>query len=82
MTNRFVDRMNRTLLDECFRVKGRTTWYMAPEEIQRDLDVFIGARVIINCQNSHVARRRAVVGGLMLQQRDGRCATRMMPSGM
>jgi transposase InsO family protein len=40
-TNGFVERMNRTLLDECFRVKGRTTWYMAPEEIQRDLDVFI-----------------------------------------
>ncbi len=29
-TNGFVQRMNRTLLDECFRVKGRTTWYMAP----------------------------------------------------
>ncbi len=40
-TNGFVERMNRTLLDECFRVKGRTTWYMAPEEIQRNLDVFI-----------------------------------------
>lgn len=42
-TNGFVERMNRTLLDECFRVKGRTTWYMAPEEIQRDLDVFIAS---------------------------------------
>ena len=31
-----VDRFNRTLLDECFRVKGRTTWYTSPEEIQRD----------------------------------------------
>jgi len=40
-TNGFVERMNRTLLDECFRVAGRTTWYLEPAEIQRDLDVFI-----------------------------------------
>jgi len=30
--------MNRTLLDECFKVAGRQTWYIEPEEIQRDLD--------------------------------------------
>jgi transposase InsO family protein len=40
-TNGFVERMNRTLLDECFRVQGRTTWYIEPEEIQRDLDRFL-----------------------------------------
>ena len=40
-TNGFVERMNRTLLDECFRVAGRTTWYLEPAEIQRDLDVFL-----------------------------------------
>jgi transposase InsO family protein len=40
-TNGFVERLNRTLLDECFRVNGRTTWYITPEEIQRDLDVFL-----------------------------------------
>src|SRR5262249_54904447 len=40
-TNGFVERMNRTLLDECFRVSGRTTWYIDPAEIQRDLDVFL-----------------------------------------
>ena len=34
--------MNRTLLDECFRVEGRKTWYVSPEEIQRDLDRFLG----------------------------------------
>jgi len=39
-TNGFVERMNRTLLDECFRIDGRTTWYAEPEEIQRDLDRF------------------------------------------
>lgn len=26
-TNGFVERMNRTLLDECFRVNGRETFY-------------------------------------------------------
>lgn len=40
-TNGFVERMNRTLLDECFRVAGRTTWYVEPAEIQRDLDRFL-----------------------------------------
>lgn len=40
-TNGFVERMNRTLLEECFKVYGRTTWYLEPEEIQRDLDTFI-----------------------------------------
>ena len=34
----FVGRMNRALLDECFRVPGRRTWYIEPEEIRRDLD--------------------------------------------
>jgi transposase InsO family protein len=27
-TNGFVERMNRTLLNECFRVKGRENWYL------------------------------------------------------
>lgn len=40
-TNGFVERMNRTLLDECFRVQGRTEWYTEAAEIQRDLDVFM-----------------------------------------
>lgn len=33
--------MKRTLLDECFRVHGRQTWYLEPEEIQRDLDTYL-----------------------------------------
>ena len=37
-TNGFVERMNHTLLDECFRVAGRTAWNVGIEEIQRDLD--------------------------------------------
>jgi transposase InsO family protein len=40
-TNGFVERMNRTMLDECFRVQGRQTWYIGTEEIQRDLDIFM-----------------------------------------
>ena len=40
-TNGFVERMNRTLLDECFRVAGRTTWYERIDEIQADLDRFL-----------------------------------------
>lgn len=40
-TNGFVERMNRTMLDECFRVAGRQTWYVGIDEIQRDLDAFM-----------------------------------------
>src|SRR5262249_44131711 len=40
-TNGFVERMNRTLLDEGFRVAARTTSSTTPEEIQRDLDRFV-----------------------------------------
>lgn len=32
-TNGFVGRMNRTLLDECFRVQRRQTWYIGVDEI-------------------------------------------------
>jgi transposase InsO family protein len=53
-TNGFVERMNRTLLDECFRVAGRTTWYLEPEEIQRDLDRFLE---YYNLQRSHQGYR-------------------------
>ena len=40
-TNGFVERMNKTLLDECFRVYGRTKWYTSIDEIQADLDTFL-----------------------------------------
>jgi len=40
-TNGLVERMNRTLLDECFRVHGRTTWYQNPVEIQANLNRFL-----------------------------------------
>ena len=53
-TNGFVERMNRTLLDECFRVAGRQTWYLSPEEIQRDLDKFLD---FYNLRRSHQGYR-------------------------
>jgi transposase InsO family protein len=53
-TNGFVERMNRTLLDECFRVSGRTTWYLEVDEIQRDLDRFLA---YYNLERSHQGYR-------------------------
>jgi transposase InsO family protein len=53
-TNGFVERMNRTLLDECFRVEGRKTWYVEPEEIQRDLDRFLA---YYNLERTHQGYR-------------------------
>jgi transposase InsO family protein len=53
-TNGFVERMNRTLLDECFRVAGRTTWYLEPAEIQRDVDRFLR---YYNLERSHQGYR-------------------------
>jgi transposase InsO family protein len=53
-TNGFVERMNRTLLDECFRVQGRQTWYLEVAEIQRDLDRFLR---YYNLERSHQGYR-------------------------
>ena len=49
-TNGFVERMNRTLLDECLRVQGRRNWYIGADEIQRDLDRFMR---YYNLERSH-----------------------------
>jgi len=53
-TNGFVERMNRTLLEECFKVEGRRTWYVQPAEIQRDLDKFM---TYYNLKRSHQGYR-------------------------
>jgi transposase InsO family protein len=53
-TNGFVERMNRTLLDEHFRIKGREQWYESAEEIQRDLDAFLE---FYNLKRSHQGYR-------------------------
>jgi Integrase core domain len=50
----FVERMNRTLLDEGFRVKGRETFYLSITEIQRDLDAFMH---FYNLERSHQGYR-------------------------
>jgi transposase InsO family protein len=53
-TNGFVERMNKRLLDECFRVTGRTTWYTNIAEIQRDLDALLA---FYNLERSHQGYR-------------------------
>ena len=53
-TNGFVERMNRTLLDEHFRIKGREKWYESAEEIQHDLDAFLD---FYNLRRSHQGYR-------------------------
>jgi transposase InsO family protein len=40
-SNGFVERFHRTLLDEHFRVAGRTTWYESVEQMQSDLDAYL-----------------------------------------
>ncbi len=40
-SNGFIERLHRTLLDEHFRVKGRTKWYETVEEMQKDLEVYL-----------------------------------------
>ncbi len=46
--------MNYALLDECFRLAGRTTWYHSPKEIQRDLERF---PELYNLKRSHQGYR-------------------------
>ncbi len=42
-SNGFVERLHRTLLDEHFRVMGRTKFYEASDEMQSDLEAFLKA---------------------------------------
>lgn len=53
-TNEFVERVSRTLLDECFRVQGRQTWHIGVYEIQRAPDTFRRYR---NIERSHQGYR-------------------------
>lgn len=39
-SNGFIERLHRTLLDEHFRIQGRTTWYETVEEMQADLEQY------------------------------------------
>lgn len=40
-SNGFIERLHRTLLDEHFRVKGRTTWYETVDQMQTDLLAYL-----------------------------------------
>ena len=40
-SNGFVERLHRTLLDEHFRVMGRTKFYESVDEMQDDLDAYL-----------------------------------------
>lgn len=40
-SNGYVERLHRTLLDEHFRVAGRTKFYESVQEMQNDLDIYL-----------------------------------------
>jgi transposase InsO family protein len=52
-SNGYVERMHRTLLDEHFRIKGRTKFYETVEEMQIDLDEFLD---FYNAERPHQGR--------------------------
>ena len=52
-SNGFVERLHRTLLDEHFRIQGRTKWYEALDEMQTDLDDYL---VTYNTKRPHQGR--------------------------
>lgn len=52
-SNGFIERFHRTVLDEHFRIKGRTTWYEAIAEMQKDLDDYL---VVYNTKRAHQGR--------------------------
>ncbi len=52
-SNGFIERLHCTLLDEHFRIKGRTTWYESVEQMQTDLDSYLEH---YNTQRPHQGR--------------------------
>jgi transposase InsO family protein len=52
-SNGFVERLHKTLLDEHFRIAGRTKWYDSVEEMQKDLDEYL---VTYNTKRPHQGR--------------------------
>lgn len=52
-SNGFVERLHRTLLDEHFRVMGRTKFYESVEEMQKDLDAYL---IRYNTKRPHQGR--------------------------
>jgi hypothetical protein len=64
-TNDFVERMNRTLLDACFRVLGRRTWYVGVDEIQRDLARFLRYCNLVRSHQGYCLKGRTPAQALM-----------------
>lgn len=52
-SNGFIERLHRTLLDEHFRIQGRSKWYESVEEMQTDLDAYL---VHYNTKRPHQGR--------------------------
>jgi len=77
-TNGFVERMNRTLLDECFRVQGRQTWYTEPAEIQQHLDDYLAYYNFRRAHSGYRPRGRTPAQTLY----DLVAATRLLTDGL
>ena len=52
-SNGFVERLHRTLLDEHFRIMGRSKWYESVDEMQKDLEAYLKK---YNHERSHQGR--------------------------
>jgi len=52
-SNGFIERLHRTLLDEHFRIQGRTKWYESLDEMQTDLEKYL---VHYNTERPHQGR--------------------------
>jgi transposase InsO family protein len=52
-SNGFVERLHRTLLDEHFRIMGRSKWYESVDEMQKDLEAYLKQ---YNHERSHQGR--------------------------
>lgn len=52
-SNGFIERFHRTVLDEHFRIKGRTTWYETLDQMQNDLETYLD---IYNTKRAHQGR--------------------------
>ena len=52
-SNGYVERLHRTLLDEHFRVMGRTKFYEGIDEMQKDLEAYL---VTYNTKRPHQGR--------------------------
>ena len=64
-TNGFVERMNRMLLDECFRMQGRQPRYIGTDEIQDDLDRFMLYYILKHICQGYRLKGRTLAQALM-----------------